>query len=444
MKKLKSLLIIIFSLLIFINGFVALAEEKSDTTVFYFNAPEGFSADNQVICTAWSTESNCTLNGLYLGNNLYKFQVENIKDYSNMVFNDANSYNRTSFLYGSNGLFPEETYEDFSENLIDIDGKVFTDSIEYYGNDFSHDYSFGRWMEYSTWERKDKFDNYITQKGGTLPTVIELVTPDFWYRYKELYTDKENYILVFGSGDEKNNTPVCDTYGNYQLKQDETYSPDPFGYYIYLFSEDEFITLREAVDENIPNINNVFEEYGLGKVIGNVNTPSNPTVTEPTTKPTTETIQKKTTVSLSKSSANVYVKGTTAIKATVKNGVGKTTYKSSNTNVAKVSSKGIVTAVKKGTAKITVTNNKVSKIFTIKVLNPKLNKTSVSVAKGKTFTLKITGKVGKAKFSTSNKKIATVNSKGKITVNKKAKKGKICYITVKTNGITLKCKVKVK
>ncbi len=153
---------------------------------------------------------------------------------------------------------------------------------------------------------------------------------------------------------------------------------------------------------------------------------------------------KKTTISLARYSANVYVKGSTVIKPTVRNGRGKTTFKSLNTKVARVYSNGKVTALKAGTAKIRVTNNKVSRIFTVKVLNPKLNKTSVAISRGKSFTLKITGRIGTAKFYTSNKKIATVNSKGKITVNKKAKKGQSAVITVKTNGVTLRCKVKVK
>lgn len=173
---------------------------------------------------------------------------------------------------------------------------------------------------------------------------------------------------------------------------------------------------------------------------------TNPTQTKPTvTSPiTTNPTERKTTVTLTKYSAKLYVKGTTTIKPTVKNGKGITTYRSNNTRVAKVDSRGKVTALKSGTAKITVTNNKVSKVFTVNVLNPKLNKTSVSIGRGKSYTLKITGKIGTAKFYTSNKKIATVNSKGKIKVNKKAKKGKIVIIKVKTNGITLKCKVKVK
>lgn len=155
---------------------------------------------------------------------------------------------------------------------------------------------------------------------------------------------------------------------------------------------------------------------------------------------TKPTVKAPTTVSLAKTTATVYVKGTATIKATVKNGVGNTTYKSSNTSVATVSATGKVTAKKAGTAKITVTNNKVSKVFTVNVKNPKLNVASKTIKAKKTFTLSVTGKVGTAKFTSSNKKIATVSSRG---VVKGVKKG-TATITVTTNGMKLKCKVTVK
>ncbi|MBQ7503922.1 MAG: S8 family serine peptidase [Ruminococcus sp.] len=149
---------------------------------------------------------------------------------------------------------------------------------------------------------------------------------------------------------------------------------------------------------------------------------------------------KQTYITLKKSSASLYVKGTYKIKATVRNPKGKTTYKSSNAKVAKVSSSGKITALKKGTAKITVKNNGVKKTFTVTVKNPKLNASSKTLKKGKSFTLKITGKIGKAKFTTSNKKVATVTSGGKV---KAVSKGK-AVITVTTNGVKLKCKITVK
>ncbi len=174
-------------------------------------------------------------------------------------------------------------------------------------------------------------------------------------------------------------------------------------------------------------------------------TPTEPTTssTVPTTNPTkpnpTKPVVKKTTVSLNKYNGTLYVKGSTTIKAIVKNGKGKTSYKSSNTRIAKVNSVGKIIAVKVGKAIITVTNNGVKKIYTVTVKNPVVKK-SLVLKKGKTTTLKITGKIGKATFKSSNTKVAKVYANGKVKAFKKGS----ATITIKTNGITLKCKVTVK
>ena len=147
-----------------------------------------------------------------------------------------------------------------------------------------------------------------------------------------------------------------------------------------------------------------------------------------------------TAISVPAKKISMYVKATKKIGAKVTDGVGKTNYTSLNKGVAKVSGTGIITAVKKGTARIRISNNGVNKVVTVTVKNPVLNKTSISLKKKKSYTLRVTGRVGTAKFKTSNKKVATVSSKGKVTAKKKG----TATISVKTNGITLKCKVKVK
>lgn len=83
-----------------------------------------------------------------------------------------------------------------------------------------------------------------------------------------------------------------------------------------------------------------------------------------------------------------------------------------------------------------------SKIPATKV---KLNKSKLTLKKGKTYTLKATLKPAKStdklKWKSTNKKVATVNSKGKI----KAKGKGTAYITVTTtSGTSVKCKVTVK
>jgi hypothetical protein len=124
----------------------------------------------------------------------------------------------------------------------------------------------------------------------------------------------------------------------------------------------------------------------------------------------------------------------------ISSGSAKITYNTSNKKVAIVNSLGKITGVKKGTAAITFSQNNKTWKFKVHIKNPKLNAKKKTLKKGKTFKLKITGKVGKAKFSSSNKKVATVSKKGKIKAKKKGK----ATITVKTNGIKLKCKITVK
>ena len=75
---------------------------------------------------------------------------------------------------------------------------------------------------------------------------------------------------------------------------------------------------------------------------------------------------KKPTIKLTKSSATLKVGATTTIKVKA-TPAGKATFKSSNKKVATVDGNGVVTAKKKGTAKITVKCNGVSKTFKEKV-----------------------------------------------------------------------------
>jgi len=77
----------------------------------------------------------------------------------------------------------------------------------------------------------------------------------------------------------------------------------------------------------------------------------------------------------------------------------------------------------------------------ITVKNPiKLNATSKTLYKGNTYTLKVSGTSKKVTWSSSNKSVATVSSKGKVTT----KKAGTATISAKVDGKTLKCKITVK
>ena len=126
------------------------------------------------------------------------------------------------------------------------------------------------------------------------------------------------------------------------------------------------------------------------------------------------------------------------------------TYVTSTSKVAAVSKKGLVTPKKTGKATIKAINkNGKVKVFklTIKKAPKKITKvtpTKKTLKKGKTCKLKVTlpkGTASKLTFTSSNKKIATVSSKGVVKAKKKGK----AVITVKTfNKKTKKVKITVK
>ena len=70
---------------------------------------------------------------------------------------------------------------------------------------------------------------------------------------------------------------------------------------------------------------------------------------------------------------------------------------------------------------------------------PKISAKSKTLAAGKSFTLKVKGAKGKIKWSSTNKKVATVTSKGKVT----AKKMGTATVRAKVGKRTYTCKVKV-
>ena len=133
----------------------------------------------------------------------------------------------------------------------------------------------------------------------------------------------------------------------------------------------------------------------------------------------------------------------------------KVTYKTSNKKIATVNAKGKITAKKKGTAKIYViskANKKKKCTITVTVGTPvtkvKLNKTKSTMTVGKKQTLKATVTPKKASskavvWKSSNKKVATVTSKGVV----KAKKAGTVTITATAkdgSGKKASCKVTVK
>lgn len=190
-----------------------------------------------------------------------------------------------------------------------------------------------------------------------------------------------------------------------------------------------------------------------------------------TTKGSTYEIKDVTAVITTKN-VSVYPGKTAKINVKYTNTTPETTkvWASSNTKVATVDQNGVVKGVKAGKAKITLTVQNpgdaqalvLSKDVTVKqyVTSIKLNATKKAIYNGKSFTLKATVNPKNAAnkavtYKTSNKKIATVTSKGvvkgikpgkaTITVTAKdgSKKSAKCTVTVKAQKAT-KLKISAK
>ncbi len=165
-------------------------------------------------------------------------------------------------------------------------------------------------------------------------------------------------------------------------------------------------------------------------------------------------------VRLDKTTATVAPGKTVTLVPTVTQGNGNTvTWSSDNTDVATVDEKGVVTGVKAGTAtiKCTVSNpvadgaaadeDSATCVITVNqpVTSVKLNATSRTIYTGKTFTLKATVAPADAtdktvKWTTSNKNVATVTSKGVV----KGVRPGTATITATCGGKKATCRFTVK
>ena len=160
-----------------------------------------------------------------------------------------------------------------------------------------------------------------------------------------------------------------------------------------------------------------------------------------------------TKITIEASKKTILTGQSVSLKAVLKpsNTVSTVTWKSSNNKIATVTNKGVVKGVKAG--KVTITASSMGGITAkitltikqnVKSTSVKLNKTKLTLKKGKTYQLKTTLKPLKStdqiSYQSSNKKIATVSSKGKV---KALKKGKVTITAKTSNGKKAKCVVTV-
>ncbi len=235
-------------------------------------------------------------------------------------------------------------------------------------------------------------------------------------------------------------TPTAHTFGDYVVTVEATESKE--GNEARTCSVCGYVENRTI--PKLPTANNDSNDK---------NTTPNKPATDSNNKNTTP--DKPATISLNVKSIVLKTgQSTTALKVSgLAEGDAVASWKSSKPAIVKVNNKGKITAGKKtGSAVLTVTL-KSGKTATVKVKvqkkavavkKLKVNKKSVTLKKKKSFTIKtelqpVTASA-KIKFTSSNKKVATVNAKGVV----KAKKAGTAKITVKAGKKKAVVTVKVK
>lgn len=150
---------------------------------------------------------------------------------------------------------------------------------------------------------------------------------------------------------------------------------------------------------------------------------------------------RKPTVSLNKSSVSLYRKRMVllAVKSTSKSAP---VWKSNKKSVATVDSRGMVTAVKNGTATITVTVDGVSKSCQVTVKKPVItfekNELTLAVGRKKRVTVSVSSG-NKPVFSSSNTCIATVDDDGTVQAHDVGK----AYIYASEDGVKSRMRITV-
>lgn len=150
-------------------------------------------------------------------------------------------------------------------------------------------------------------------------------------------------------------------------------------------------------------------------------------------------------VALSSRKTSVAVGGSKTIS--LKNANGKVKWSVAKKSVASIKANGASVKVKgkkAGTTTITAKVGKKSYKCKLTVKNaPKISKSSISLIKGNSYDLTVTGTASAPKWSTSNKKVATIKKVSARKYRVTAKSSGTATIKAKVNGKTLKCKVSV-
>lgn len=230
----------------------------------------------------------------------------------------------------------------------------------------------------------------------------------------------------------------------------DSFSPIPFvilsDYSEHLNIGDEFQLYAVTSNGNLPTFKSSNSKVASVNTYGSITAKSAGTVlitakinkAEASCKITVQ----KTTVTIYFSKTSIEAGEMLPLSAKTSNG-SPVVWKSNARTIAAVDEKGLVTSIKPGKAVITATADKSTASITVTVKSPviTLNRTSLSLYRGQTFSLsaEISSKLTPS-WKTNKKSVATVEENGLVT----ARKHGTAVITATVSGVAKTCTVTVK
>ena len=118
-------------------------------------------------------------------------------------------------------------------------------------------------------------------------------------------------------------------------------------------------------------------------------------------------------------------------------------WKSSKPSVATITKSGLLTAVKKGTCRITARKGKKKYTWKVRVEAPTLSLKNGRVKVGKSFNLKLNGATKKYKWTVSNPSVLKIKQKGSYKVKLTGLKDGVTTVTASRGPYTVSCNVVV-
>ncbi len=100
----------------------------------------------------------------------------------------------------------------------------------------------------------------------------------FYVPMYEYYSDDDptsavlpDYVLIYSGIFERGPLNIYGTYGDYIVTRGGWEIPYDLGFCVYIPEKKAVMSLRDAYDTGVPGIENIFSEYGFGRLRGDIN-----------------------------------------------------------------------------------------------------------------------------------------------------------------------------